>query len=489
MKSFIYIWVITLLACLNATPHTITHHILEDGKVWNYTGSRRIAPQEYQTEWYETYRLEGDTLIDSHQCLKLYLTSSEPNGVLDHSYFGAMYEEGECIYYIALGSTEPTLLYNFSCEPGTTVKVNNFELLINEKRCVKYRDNYLVVVDWSPIEEEGTLYHGIWIEGIGSPLDLMNNTPIWYDGCPYKELVTCKLNDQIIYDKDDFVASAQVVLDQEYFPEGTKWTEIRLDTLKYDSWYSKVGDSWVPNYETIEYYVQGEYTDRDIVYNKVYTNGPEWADSLTLFVSKGDYYGNSSHIMVTIPPREDGYIMWAGDVYQFDWNIGKGLYYRDIIESNSTGIVPYYFFYGVIDEIKEGDFGGVRPLKYVDLDGKAATLDFGYCIDTKGGRIIQGIGITEWNDGECLFGPPNPYFAMTGSYNDRHYRSMLVHFERGGEVLYDVWPEKVTVGLESPTLTSPEDGTRIYDLQGYRLLREPEQGIYIKEGKKITVSR
>ena len=203
------------MVCLNATPHTITCHIVEDGKAWNYTGSRRIASQEYQAEWYETYSLEGDTLIDSHQCLKLYLTSSKPNGFLDHSYFGAMYEEGECVYYIALGSTEPTLLYNFSCEPGTTVKVNNFELLINEKKLVKYRDNYLVVVDWSPIEEEGTLYHGIWIEGIGSPLDLMNNTPIWYDGCPYKELVTCKLYDQIIYDKDDFYTSAQMVKEDE----------------------------------------------------------------------------------------------------------------------------------------------------------------------------------------------------------------------------------------------------------------------------------
>ena len=45
---------------------------------------------------------------------------------------------------------------------------------------------------------------------------------------------------------------------QEYFPEGTKWTEIRLDTLKYNSWYSKAGDEWMPNFETIEYYVQGE---------------------------------------------------------------------------------------------------------------------------------------------------------------------------------------------------------------------------------------
>ena len=76
------------------------------------------------------------------------------------------------------------------------------------------------------------------------------------------------------------LASAQTVNTQEYYPEGTKWTEIRLDTLKYDSWYSKVGDEWVPNFETIEYYVKGEYVkkewDDSNIFKKVYTNGPEW---------------------------------------------------------------------------------------------------------------------------------------------------------------------------------------------------------------------
>ena len=49
-----------------------------------------------------------------------------------------------------------------------------------------------------------------------------------------------------------FAIAAQTTLlsqEQEYYPEGTKWTEIRLDTMKYDSWYSKVGDEWVQNIE------------------------------------------------------------------------------------------------------------------------------------------------------------------------------------------------------------------------------------------------
>ena len=251
---------------------------------------------------------------------------------------------------------------------------------------------------------------------------------------------------------------------QEYFPEGTKWTEIRLDTLKYDSWYSKVGDEWVPNFETIEYYIKGEFIDKSRgdgkdKYRCVYTNGPEWTDSLTLLLQEegdADYIGHDC-IMVSVLIQDydwnDNLInraLFSGEAYQFDWSIGKGIYFKDILMSNTTSILQSYY-YGMIDEIKEGNFGGVRPLKYVDLDGKAPDNNPNSPIrniSTQGGRILQGIGITEWNDGECLFGPPNPYSALRmfdsypeEKYPQRHYRSMLVHFERNGEVLYNVWPE------------------------------------------------
>lgn len=236
---------------------------------------------------------------------------------------------------------------------------------------------------------------------------------------------------------------------QEYFPEGTKWTEIRLDTLKYDSWYSKVGDEWVPNFETIKYYVKGEYkTEYGKRFKCVYTNGPEWTDSLTVLLQEeGDAdYVKSNSVMVSVLYYYDGGSspFWPGEAYQFDWSVGKGLYFQDILYSNTTSIGQRYNYYGIIDEIKEGYFGGVRPLKYVDLDGKAPADKPSYPTyynDTKGGRIIQGIGITEWNDGECLFGAPRPYNALYDYNPNRHYCSMLVHFERNGEVLYDVWPD------------------------------------------------
>ena len=303
-----------------------------------------------------------------------------------------------------------------------------------------------------------------------------------------------------------FLSVQTVVFAQDYFPEGTKWTEIRLDTMKYDSWYSKAGDEWVQNFETIEYYVQGEYVEKKWddfnIFKKVYTNGPEWTDSLTLLIREGEYNGHDCVLVSVQVCDYDGtsYLAWPGEVYQFDWSIGKGIYYEDILMSNTTSSYPFHHFYGIIEEMKEGDFGGVRPLTYVDLDGKAP-IDSQKPgnRDTNGGRIIQGIGMTEWNDGECLFGPPNPYHALRmldydcgNMYPERHYRSMLVHFERNGEVVYDIWPEKGAVaGITITSNVSTPVGNMLYDLRGRRLSNskwsngQMRKGVYIKDGRKV----
>ena len=296
-----------------------------------------------------------------------------------------------------------------------------------------------------------------------------------------------------------FLSVQTILFAQEYYPEGTKWTEIRLDTLKYDSWYSKVGDEWVPNFETIKYYVKGEYkTEYGERFKCIYTSSPEWTDSLTLGIKEGELirYNEKDEVMVTVFVRDyyGAYIPWGeAMVYQFDWSVGQGLYSHDIFSSTTTSISQYYYYYGIIDEIKEGYFGGVRPLKYVDLDGKAPADKPGYPIfyeDTQGGRIIQGIGITEWNRGECLFGPPCPYEAATGDFYKRHYRSRLVHFERNGEVLYDVWPEKGgTDGIKSINNVKSPIVTTVYDLYGRKIQQTSQKGVFIQNGQKYIVKR
>ena len=261
----------------------------------------------------------------------------------------------------------------------------------------------------------------------------------------------------------------------KYYPEGTRWTEIRLDTMKYDSWYTKVNGVWKPNYETVEYHVKGDYvqtySDGPVKYKCVYTSGAEWTDSLTLLILENQY-----GVQVTVPLFYEHELMWyQGTAYIFDdWKPGLTLHYKDIISSNIASIPPQsYEDYGMINEISRGDFGGIRLLTYVDLNGT---------------RIIQGIGVTAWDDGECLFGPVDPYSAIRQILQQsdfRHYRSMLVDFERDGEVLYDVWPQPGDMpdGIDQPLPASPQGEGVLYDLQGRRLSRRPVKGMYIEDGQ------
>ena len=71
-----------------------------------------------------------------------------------------------------------------------------------------------------------------------------------------------------------------VLLAQDFFPEGTKWTEIRLDTLMYDSWYSKSGNEWVPNLsDEVECRQRAVLSGRDrIQCDKLYPSSYVWYD-------------------------------------------------------------------------------------------------------------------------------------------------------------------------------------------------------------------
>ena len=281
------------------------------------------------------------------------------------------------------------------------------------------------------------------------------------------------------------VVTAQMSLfAQKYFPEGTRWTEIRLDKEKYDNWYSKVGDDWVPNFETVEYQVQGTYiedfwNDGDFkTFNCVHTSSAENPDSLFLLLYEGRAHDWEINDWVEVTPYffdGDKIGIWPGQAYMFDWEVGTRLYSQTIEASNRTGMDDDGIHeFGTITEIKEGKFGGVRPLKYVEMNGV---------------RIIQGIGITEWNGGECLFGPVDPYTACCilepGVVSEeRSYRSMLVHFERNGEVLYDVWPQKEADGIEIVRGSNSDTKYSTYDLSGRRI-SDGHRGVRIQGNRKI----
>ena len=489
-KTFLLFLLLFVQVCLYAQEELEYLPFVEEGKVWNMYYHNDLAHEIDPTYDYR-YFIQGDTIIAGQNCKKFYAFNENNNNQTEYKM--ALHESEGKVYFIPIGSTESHILYNFQIPKGTSAVMSD---PIHPEWEIEMRNNKGEIAKINGVNRRCLFVNrvdaafedypsGWWIEGIGSELGPLNTWGFGAGG-NYRFFWSCEMNGECIFNMSNLMEASK----DEYYPDGTRWTEIRLDTLKYNSWYSKVGDDWVPNFETIEYYVQGELADKDYVYKKVYTNGPEWTDSLALLVREIMY---NNTVGVTVPLIDAGFIPFPGEIYQFDWNVGKGLYYRDIEESNSTGEYPYYFFFGVINEIKEGEFGGVRPLKYVDLDGKApdktyADWDWGFT-DARGGRIIQGIGITEWNDGECLFGPPNPYYALYGwtfGYKDRHYRSMLVHFERNNEVLYDVWPKKeIPSGITIKGSQSANHGI-IFDLQG-RKVSNPKKGIYIEDGRKVLI--
>ena len=462
-KVIILFFLIIVRVSLYAQEELEYHPFVEEGKVWNMSYKSNefvdVVP-DYEFKYF----IEGDTLIAGQNCKKFYSFNEHYNNQTEYKM--ALHESEGKVYFIPSGSTESYILYDFTIPVGTSTVISsvsspesNIEMRNSKNGIARTNgiSRHCLLVNKVDVSIED-FPSGWWIEGIGSELGPLYT---WQFGATGNIgiFLNCEVNGETVFNMTDFKKG-------EYYPEGTKWTEIRLDTLKYNSWYSKVGNEWVPNFETIEYYVRGESSPK-----YVYTNGPEWTDSLALLIYEGKYNGLDSYILASVKAHNgSNYVPLSGMAYQFDWSTGMRLWFQDIKSANSTCYPPCGLYnYGMIDEIKEGDFGGVRPLKYVDLDGKAPTdpeqpwLDY---VDTKGGRIIQGMGITEWNDGECLFGPVNPYECLKMYsdqwylYPERHYRSMLVHFERNGEVLYDVWPEK-PVASEPVAFTSGQIATII----------------------------
>ena len=281
----------------------------------------------------------------------------------------------------------------------------------------------------------------------------------------------------------------------KYYPEGTRWTEICIDTAQYKSWFSKVGETWIPNYEMVEYYVKDEYLNEyDPGYGPfklVYCHREGKQDSLCLALAEWHFVPSGCHsIMIGYPYlTENGKSMHlhhtAVKAYNFDYmmEVGERITYTQYMREWTRS-------YGTAIDKGEKTFGGNCPLVYLDVLCESYAYRFGEIVkDTI--CLINGIGFTWWRARECLFSGPGIYDELHESEDKAiyyRYRSMLVHFERDGEVLYDVWPQPGDMpdGIEVPLAPTPREGAAIYDLQG-RKVEKPEKGIYIVNGRKVMI--
>ncbi|MBQ8865192.1 MAG: hypothetical protein IJ020_03530 [Bacteroidaceae bacterium] len=209
MKTLFLFLTLIFYACHNVFAQTVCP-MVQEGKVWVYeTGNDFTPPSRV------IFSLEGDTLVGFHQCQKLYITDEDIDGNNYRQYKGAMYEKEGNVYFIAPGTTMFVLMYDFSSEQGTIIKLGAYEIKIKKKELVKYRNEYLRVVYYSPLED-GSETHS-WIEGVG--ITTAGNLTTFIDGYAtwltggYWSMISCSINGQVVFDDQDFYVSGEIVTD------------------------------------------------------------------------------------------------------------------------------------------------------------------------------------------------------------------------------------------------------------------------------------
>ena len=164
---------------------------------------------------------------------------------------------------------------------------------------------------------------------------------------------------------------------QSYLNNRSRWTEIRLDTLLYDSWYSTVeteeGTAYVPNFEIVEYHINsemqafeyewGSYDLQDVI-----ATTPDGHRNLVCYrcysldkegVCLGTY-DQFTHIAIR-DQAEPFAVMEPAETYCWaDWKAGEDLYFIDLFTSQTTGF-PRTTPYGKIVEVGKDFFGGAKP--------------------------------------------------------------------------------------------------------------------------------
>ena len=293
-----------------------------------------------------------------------------------------------------------------------------------------------------------------------------------------------------------FAICVQVYADEReyYFTDGTRWTELRLDTTKYDSWFTETYVdgvlTWVPNYEKTEFYIRIGTLDWGSRCGYVWQHVEGQPDSVRFAME--EYQDNVSTGRASLAKgSENGKINVLGTImtYRFGWREGVDLYSGSLADAGFTSIPAYEYSLGRVGTVNEGCFGTDKVLQYIDAD----TLSIYYYRklhrkDYVGAKLIRGIGVNKWKSRYCIVGPSYP--ANTTPWMSDPYMSILVHFERGGEVLYDLWPMPeggLASHVQGVKAGSSPDNQAVYDLQGHKVEGKPSRGIYVIGGKKRVV--
>lgn len=212
------------------------HPLIGEGKAWHIQRQYLYRLTEWRWDCNYDYWMKGDTLIEGNVWKKVFAYSKELHAF---SYFGAMREEGQKVYFIAKNASRRRLLYDFGLkvgdivycgveseplgmlcllEPGDAYDVWMGLLL---RASMELKDIDFVIMNGQTFRRLSfsVVFHDqlypdasiIWIEGVGSDCGLFSpwNNLTNNGWC----IITCSEDGSIIYNEDRFPIAGSLPTD------------------------------------------------------------------------------------------------------------------------------------------------------------------------------------------------------------------------------------------------------------------------------------
>lgn len=202
MKRILLLFLISLVGfCSHLQAQEVEHRpFAEDHKQWVYDH------MDFPGKKIRVYYTDGDTLVGTQRCFKLYSYQQEEN--VEVKYEGAIYDEGKKSYLIASGETEPRLLLDFSVAAGDVFPVGDDDLCV-EKDTVKasngilYRALYVYNITQSQQKVDYETSEGWWIEGIGAISPYLT-VPTYFSPFDHRLLAACYVDGKQIFGDETY---------------------------------------------------------------------------------------------------------------------------------------------------------------------------------------------------------------------------------------------------------------------------------------------
>ena len=426
--------------------------LVEEGKHWTYDNFMPLRPAEY--DHYYFYNLKGDTLIAGKKCLKMYSENRANNNSVN--YEAALYEENKKVYCFFPGKDEATLLYDFDCEVGDTLRniyglkqtkavVKNIQTVDNGGKAIKtYTVHCYDVMDENYTEE----YDIIWIEGVGATQDFFGMLPLPGN---YNSLSACELNGEKLYQTIERDPTEKGY--HKMGIEGKRWNYIHY-------YFDEEGEHRDP----YSYIVKGDTIIRRTTYKKLYYQDEKTERFVCLIaesgrtVYKNTDLGNNSYDTPVLNVffyfnRDDFGRVFTWKAKNNSGNTNWMVYGVDTIEVNNRQFRRYTCLQKYSEE--------GETLSTIEYDDKEAWRD----IWVEGiGSASKGIEnqipshepelitpseytyfVSCYEDGECIFTAEDFYIPAMKSTNNQTYHPY--YYYQGNKVPLTLNENKVVVSI------------------------------------------